>query len=112
MKCGFMRLILSINWLNSKYLFQFYHFYYLIMIIEIKHNQTKTFFCMFNNNHNNYTFYKDKIQTYNFYYLYIRIVFPYLTDITISGNATNHSITSIPEALDFLRDMAAIVSPK
>jgi len=33
-------------------------------------------------------------------------------DITISGNATNHSITSIPEAVDFLRDIAAIVSPK
>lgn len=70
---------------------------------------------MFNNNHNNYTFYKDKIHTLlhnNFYYLYIRIVSPYLMDITISGNATNHSITSIPEAVDFLRDIAAIVSPK
>lgn len=69
---------------------------------------------MFNNNHNNYTFYKDKIHTHfnNFYYLYIRIVFPYLMDITISGSATNHSITSIPEAVDFLRDIAAIVSPK
>jgi hypothetical protein len=68
---------------------------------------------MFNNNHKyNYTFYKDKIHTYNFYYLHSRIASPYLTDITISGNATNHSITSIPEAVDFLRDMAAIVSPK
>lgn len=40
------------------------------------------------------------------------IIFTYLTDITISGNATNQSITSIPEAVDFRRDIAAIVSPK
>lgn len=67
---------------------------------------------MFNNNHNNYTFYKDKIHTFNNFYSLNIIVSPYLTDITISGNATNQSITSIPEAVDFLRDMAAIVSPK
>jgi hypothetical protein len=47
----------------------------------------------------------------NYYYQNNYIIFPYLTDITISGNATNHSITSIPEAVDFRRDMAAIVSP-
>jgi len=40
------------------------------------------------------------------------IFFLYLTDITISGRATNQSITSIPEAVDFRLDIAAIVSPK
>lgn len=35
----------------------------------------------------------------------------YLIDMTINGNATNQSITSMPEAVDFRRDMAAIVSP-
>lgn len=39
-------------------------------------------------------------------------MFPYLTDITKSGNATNQSITSTPEAVDFRRDIAAMVSPK
>lgn len=48
----------------------------------------------------------------NYYYLNNNIIFPYLTDMTISGSATNQSITSIPEALDFRRDMAAMVSPK
>jgi len=68
---------------------------------------------MFNNNYNyNHTFYKELVHTYKLYNLHSRIFFPYLTDITINGNATNHSITSIPEAVDFLRDMAAIVSPK
>lgn len=48
----------------------------------------------------------------NYYYRNNNIVFPYLMDMTINGSATNQSITSIPEALDFRRDMAAMVSPK
>lgn len=40
------------------------------------------------------------------------IFFLYLIDITISGRATNQSITSIPEAVDFRLDIAAVVSPK